>query len=181
MVPAGQVALAVSARYGRDAPPISGGLDLARLRREAGRRRRSSAWSRRTGRRRRPSCCRRATTSFMPSLGTRQRGQGGATARRDRARSLRNSRRRHSARRPRRRCAHPGRPDIVRYLQRQPVRHHRAAADRAERDDRRRRAASGRHLLHRLELRRRQFRGALGRPRPGRASSPTSSSLTAPP
>ena len=33
--------------------------------------------------------------------------------------------------------------------------------DRAERDDRRRRAVARRHLLHRVELRRRQFGGAL--------------------
>ena len=56
-------------------------------------------------------------------LGSRQRGQGRAIARRDGARSLRNSRRRHPARRPRRRRAHPERPDIVRCFQRQPVQH----------------------------------------------------------
>ena len=46
----------------------------------------------------------------------RQRGQGGATARRDRSRSFRNSRRRHPARGPRRRCPHPHRADFVRHL-----------------------------------------------------------------
>ena len=50
----------------------------------------------------------------------------------------------------------------------------RAPADRAERDDRRRRAAARRHLLHRVELRRRQFGGALRRAYRGRPSSPIS-------
>ena len=50
----------------------------------------------------------------------------------------------------------------------------RAPADRAERFDRRRRLAAGRHLQHRVELRRRQFRGPLRRANSRRPSSPIS-------
>ena len=47
-----------------------------------------------------------------------ERRQGGPAARRDGARSVRNSRRRHAARGPRRRRAHPDRTNIVRDLYR---------------------------------------------------------------
>ena len=106
MVPAGHVALAVSARYGRDAPAIVGGL-IWRV---------YTAKPDATGVFRLIKEDRAAAPTFVlppgsyvvhASFGSGQRGQGGATARRDGARSLRNSRGRHPARRPRRRCPHP--------------------------------------------------------------------------
>ena len=109
-------------------------------------------------------------------LRTGQCRKGGGTTLRDRARNVRASRRRHAARRPRRRRAHPGRANLVRHLQGQPVRYRRAPTACRERDDRRCRAGTGWHLLHRLELRRRQRCGALRRARARRPSSPTSSS-----
>ena len=86
----------------------------------------------------------------------------------DRARGVRSAGRRLAHRRPRRRRAHSGRANFLRHLQGQPVRARRPAADRRARDDRRRRGGAGRHLLHRVELRRRQFGGALRHPRAGR-------------
>ena len=140
MVPAGRVALAVAARYGRDAPLISGGLiwrvyaanpdvnGMFRLVKED----------------------RAATPTFMlppgnyvvhASFGLASAAQGRAAARRHRPRGFRYSRRRRAAARPGQRRAHSHRPDRVRDLSRQPVRYLRAPADRAERDDRRCRAA----------------------------------------
>ena len=168
LVPAGRVALAVAARYGRDAPLISGGL-IWRV---------YAAKPDAAGMFRLIKEDRAASPTFVLPPGNyvvarepraRQRRQGGPAARRDGARSVRYSRGRHAARGPRRRRAHPDRTNFVRNLY--------AAASsttaerrphRAERDDGRRRAAAGGHLLHRVELRRRQFGGALRREGPGR-------------
>ena len=93
-----------------------------------------------------------------------QRRQGGAIARGDRARGVSKFPPAPSGLEGRVGDVRiPAGTNLVRYFHRQPVRHHRAAADRAERHDRRRRAAAGRHLLHRVELRRRQFGCALRR------------------
>ena len=87
---------------------------------------------------------------------------------RDRPRILRAAGRRPAHRRPRRHQQDSAEPDLVRDLQGQPVRGRRARLAGAERRGRRRRAAAGGHLLHHLQLRRRQFGGALGYPRSGR-------------
>ena len=106
--------------------------DLARLCGEAGRHRRLSPDQRgQGGRADLRAAARQLRRARQPRTG--QRRQGGAAARRNGPRSLRNSRRRHPARGPRRRRAYSHRANIVRHFHRQPVRHHRAPADRAER------------------------------------------------
>ena len=172
MVPAGHVALAVAARYGRDAPPIGSGLiwrvyaakpdatGVFRLVKE-------------DRPRRRPSCCRRAITSCMPASDWPAPPRRCSCARNG-ARSARHSRRRHAAGRPRRRRAHSDRTDIVRHLsgsqfdaaERRPIAQNVMTGDVV--------LLAGRHLLHRVELRRRQFGGALRRARRSRPSSPIS-------
>ncbi len=68
-------------------------------------------------------------------------------------------------RRPRRHQQDSAEPDFVCDLQGQPVRRRRPRLAGAERRGRRRRAAAGRHLLHHLQLWRRQLGGALRHPR----------------
>ena len=127
VVPAGRVALAVAARYGRDAPLIGGGL-IWRV--YAAKPDATGMFpSDQRGTHGGADLCAAAgqlRRACQPRAGERR--QGGPTARRNRARSVRNSRRRHAARGPRRRRAHPDRANIVRNLHRQPVRHRRAPA-----------------------------------------------------
>ncbi len=66
-------------------------------------------------------------------------------------------------------------------LQGQPVRARRQASARPQRHDRRRGAGAGGHLSHRVELRRRQFGGALRHPRAGRQAHRHHRSIIAPP
>ena len=96
MVPAGHVALAVSARYGRDAPPIGGGL-IWRV---------YAAKPDATGIFRLIKEDQAAAPTFMlppgnyvvhADLGLGQRGEGRAIARRHGPRNFRHSRGRHSA------------------------------------------------------------------------------------
>ena len=167
IVPAGHVALAVAARYGRDAPAIVWRPDLARL---CGQGRHHRRVSLDQGRPRRGADFHPAARQLRRAceLGAGQRRQGDPAARRHGPRNVRYSRRRRAARGPRRRRAHSPRADCVRHLPGQPIRHLQPPAAGAERGHRRRRAVARGHLLHRLELRRGQFRGALGRARAGR-------------
>ena len=112
MVPAGKVALALSARFGKDAPPIDGGLTWRVYAAEARRARQFPAGPGRqvagahagaAGRQLRRACRLRA----------RHRGQAGDLERADRARAVRSAGRRPAHGRPRRRRA-ASRPDRFR-------------------------------------------------------------------
>ena len=69
MVPAGKVALALSARFGKDAPAIDGGLTW-RVYAAKPDAKENSTWSRKTNRRRRRWCCRPAPISCMSVSGS---------------------------------------------------------------------------------------------------------------
>ena len=179
LVPAGHVALAVAARYGRDAPLISGGL-IWRV---------YAAKPDATGIFRLIKEDRAAAPTFMLPPGNYVVHASLGLASAAKAVQLRAETVREVFEIPAGGIRLEGRVGDVRIptgqisfdiYHRQPVRNHRTPADRAERDDGRRRAAARGHLLHRVELRRRQFGGAFRRPRAGRASSPISSSPIAP-
>ena len=129
---AGNVALAVSARYGRDAPPITGGL-IWRV---------YAAKPDATGVFRLIKEDRAAAPTFVLPPGNYVVHASLGLASAAKAVQLRAETVREvfeipaggdPARGPRRRRAHSHRADLVRYFHRQPVRHHRAPADRAER------------------------------------------------
>ena len=147
----GQVALYLTARFGRDQPPITGGLiwrvypdkpDNTGAFRPVARGAHRRADVRAAGRQLHRAC----------RVRTCPGGETGAAARRDRARDVRNSGRRHPHRRPRRRRQNPARPDPFRHLQGQPVRARRQAADGVQHHDRRHHAGAGRHLSHRVAI-----------------------------
>ena len=168
VVPAGQVALyltrAFRPRHGADPERHR----LAHLSRPARRCRRDAAGAR--GQVRGADHAAAARRLYRAcQLRHRAGAEEGAIARRDRARGVRHSGRRHPHRGQGRRCPHPVRADPFRHLQGQPVRAGRQASAHAECDDRRSDAGAGRHLSHRLALRRRQCGGALRHPRAGGA------------
>ncbi len=107
-------------------------------------------------------------------LRARQHGEAGADQQGDDARGVRYRRRRAFASKAGRQRQDSDRADFVRHLPGQPVRAGRPPADRFERADRRGRAGARGHLLHPVEVRRRQLGGALRHPRRSPASSPTS-------
>ena len=102
----------VTARYGRDAPQINGGL-IWRVYAAEARRDRSFPLIKED--RRRDADFRAAAGQLCGACEprSRQRREVRAIARRRRARSFGYSGRRHAARRPRRRHAHPARADIA--------------------------------------------------------------------
>ena len=164
---AGEGVVVAQARYSREAGDHQRRPALASLRRQAGPERRLPhgqggrqpaadlrAAGRRLHRPRRVRAC--------------ERGQAGAGRPRAGARGVRDSGRRASRRGPRRQRQDPARADFVRRLQGQPVRTERAAAAGDQRLDRRRRAGARGHLLHPVEVRRRQRGGPLRHPRAGR-------------
>ena len=129
-VPPGQVTLAVTARYGRDMPAISGGLH----------------WRIYPSKPDQTGAFRVITEDKGPNpvftlppggyvvsgrVRARERDQGGAVARRTVARGVRNPGRRPAHRRQGRRRPHSARAGELRSLQGQPVRARRQAADRA--------------------------------------------------
>src|SRR6266700_174290 len=152
VVPPGQVALMVSARFGRDPPAIPGALHwrvyadkpdangVFRVIKED----------------------RAASPTFVLPPGGYVVDVSFGLA------NLAKRGRRGAVRRPRRRQPDSGGPDLVRRLSRQPVRARRQAADGPGRRDRRIGAAAGGYLLRRIELRRRQRGDALRYPRAGR-------------
>ena len=176
----GQAVLALTARYGKDLPVINGGLvwrvfadkpdetgTFKLIREERG-----------------------ATPNIVlppgsyvvhVALGLVSAVRAVTLKAGDRPRVLRASGRRPAHRRPRRHQQDSAEPDFVRDLQGQPVR---GGAERAvagaQRRRRRRRAAAGGHLLHHLQLWRRQLGGALRHPRAGRQADRRDRHATAP-
>ena len=129
LLPAGQGALALSARFGRDLADDQWRVALAGL--SASRTRTArSGWSRRTRRRRRLSRCRPGLTSSMSASGWPAPPKRCSCGRETAQGSLRDPGRRAADRRAGRRCPHPARADLLRPLQRQPIRAGRQAADR---------------------------------------------------
>ncbi len=168
MVPAGQVALALSARFGKDGPLIGGGLHwrVYAARRDAGGNYRLVKEEKAVpaptlgaaGRQLHRACRLRAG----------HRGPAGDLAGPDRAAGVRSPGRRAANGRTGWRCPRARRTDFIRCLQRQPVRWRRTSADRRTGRDRRRADGAGGHVLHRVQLWRRQFLGAIGYPGAGR-------------
>ena len=155
-------------RLGQAADPRQ--PDLAHLFRQAGCRTARSSCCRSRRSRRRPSFCRPAATSCIAVSG-RPAPPSRSTLRSETVREvvdipaggIRIEGRVGDVRIPQGQI-------YVRHLQGQPVRAGRQAAAHDRHHDRRRDDGAGRHLHDRLELRRRQFGGALRHPRPDRTT-----------